>query len=909
MSDRHRTARLRSARQVSSRRTPDAMLATPIGSAAVAPALSAVSAPAQPSAEPSPAERPEAVSYTAQEHRPRLPLPQAFGQWLRARPPEQWAFFGITFLAAVLRLWGLADKPLHHDESLHAYYSLQFFLNPSGYVYDPLLHGPFQFHIIPIIYAVAQGLGLPDHGVNDFTARLLPAILGTAMVPLPYGLRRHLGRWGALSAAFILAVSPSFVYYSRFVRDDIYVTFFALLLVVAAIQYGQTRKVGWLLTAVAALTLSYTAMENTFFIIAIFGAFLIALLLWDLGPIVGERLGSLFAPQDRALGGRVLLLAPFLVILAAAGLVGLHWLSQLSAKINQLAATHTSATDPLNPDVTVHNYEQVAVAVLLLVSIVIAGAVIVTLIARRQWDSSEDLMDMQNPGRWRRWVNPGRQPVLDTLLSTHWIRWFLAFVVAWVIFAVFFWELPADPLSLNAWGTGFSDGIGKGLLQGIYYWLEQQQVARGGQPWYYYMILIPLYEPLILVFGIAGLVRSLVQPTRFRLFVAFWFVANMVLYSWAGEKMPWLVIHILLPMVLLAGIALEWIVSMVIRGARSWWTPTRWLVAIAGGAVVAGFAAMSVASTMAVLISMSSAVVVFIGAAATVEGISRWHARRQAEQRHLDYLEPAPHWVASVSYVGAAASLALAVILLVPTVWNMQRVAFDEPSVAPNEMLVYTQTTTDVQLVMDKIDSLDQKLYGGQHKLKIGVTSGAVWPFAWYLRDYPSDYVAANPAQHLQGHPWTRGTIFNYTAGDFGIKPDVIIADIDNGGSATTSATYGSSFAEQQYRLRWWWDESYKPPVCSGAIAKACVEPNSPEVWGSGVGPLLWISYGANPPPACPQTNLPKCDPLLSKPNGADAAQRYWNWLWLRQNISGTAPGSTNFVFYVRSDLTSYEKP
>src|SRR6266487_2996261 len=32
-----------------------------------------------------------------------------------------WApFWGVIFLGAILRFWGLGDKPLHHDESLYA---------------------------------------------------------------------------------------------------------------------------------------------------------------------------------------------------------------------------------------------------------------------------------------------------------------------------------------------------------------------------------------------------------------------------------------------------------------------------------------------------------------------------------------------------------------------------------------------------------------------------------------------------------------------------------------------------------------------------------------------------------------------------------------------------------------------
>ena len=132
--------------------------------------------------------------------------------------------WGIILLGAILRFWGLGDKPLHHDESLHAYFSLQLMhnlehwatcFNPlpgyACYQYDPLLHGPFQFHIIALVYKISQWLGVYDNGVNTFTVRIPAAVLGTVIVGLPYFLRDYLCMYGALIASFLLAVSPSMV--------------------------------------------------------------------------------------------------------------------------------------------------------------------------------------------------------------------------------------------------------------------------------------------------------------------------------------------------------------------------------------------------------------------------------------------------------------------------------------------------------------------------------------------------------------------------------------------------------------------------------------------------------------------------------------------------------------------------
>src|SRR5450759_3273660 len=97
-------------------------------------------------------------------------------------------FWGVILLGAILRFWGLGDKPLHHDESLHAYYSWQLMLNMqhwtwcinppvsnpgySCYAYNPRLHGPFQFHAIALVYSISHLLGAPDNGINTFTVRI-----------------------------------------------------------------------------------------------------------------------------------------------------------------------------------------------------------------------------------------------------------------------------------------------------------------------------------------------------------------------------------------------------------------------------------------------------------------------------------------------------------------------------------------------------------------------------------------------------------------------------------------------------------------------------------------------------------------------------------------------------------------
>ncbi len=200
------------------------------------------------------------------------------GAWLRARTWEQWAWVAILALATILRFWDLGAKALHHDESMHAFYSLLFARDPSSYAYNPLLHGPFQFHAEGVMFMLimaAQALfhvGGPGNQpwINDATARIVPALFGVGIVALPLGLRRELTRVGALIASLLLAVSPSFVYFSRFLREDIYFNFFMFAMVVCAVRFATSRRMIWLSLTAAATILAYATFEGIFLTLLIF---------------------------------------------------------------------------------------------------------------------------------------------------------------------------------------------------------------------------------------------------------------------------------------------------------------------------------------------------------------------------------------------------------------------------------------------------------------------------------------------------------------------------------------------------------------------------------------------------------------------------------------------------------------
>ena len=135
---------------------------------------------------------------------------------------EKTLYIILIILALATRLWGLGDRVQSHDESIHTKYSWNLYTG-IGFQHHPLMHGPFLFHATALSYFF--------FGDNDFAARLPVALMGVALVAFPWLLRRWLGRAGALATAFLLLISPSIAYYSRYIRHDIPIILWALVVI------------------------------------------------------------------------------------------------------------------------------------------------------------------------------------------------------------------------------------------------------------------------------------------------------------------------------------------------------------------------------------------------------------------------------------------------------------------------------------------------------------------------------------------------------------------------------------------------------------------------------------------------------------------------------------------------------
>lgn len=161
-------------------------------------------------------------------------------------------FAVIALIALGLRLWDLGARPLHHDESLHAFYAFEIYAR-WDYQYTPFLHGPVLYYLTALFYGFL--------GDGEFTARLGPALAGTLLCLLPWFLRRHLGKLGALAAAALLATSPTFFYFSRFLRHDIYSELLHAIMLVGALDYAERGKKWGVIAMPLCMTLGFANHE------------------------------------------------------------------------------------------------------------------------------------------------------------------------------------------------------------------------------------------------------------------------------------------------------------------------------------------------------------------------------------------------------------------------------------------------------------------------------------------------------------------------------------------------------------------------------------------------------------------------------------------------------------------------
>lgn len=616
-------------------------------------------------------------------------------------------------------------------------------------------------------------------GDSDFTLRLGMVLFGSALILVPLLLRRQLGDTGALLTSVMLTFSPALFYFSRFARNDILMALFIALLAVAIWRYIEERRYRWFYIAAGLIAISMATKESAYIFVAIFAAYFAWVTRYEIRDILlGNMKLSEISPAGHILVLLVALSAPFF----AAGVAIFQDLVGLTlAAVEGTPGVPTGAPDGAT-----------ATAVAAVVTLLVFGVGV-------------------GIGAW--W---------------NWRRFWVALAIFWAIYAVI----------MTNFGSHYP-GVITGVWQSLGYWLAQQDVRRGDQPWYYYFVLSSIYEflPMLSAMGIAlyysirtgwrsigliivsvvsfviatsliyslyyqkpdppseivvlpflmlGYVTLLFVPltlkaSSFVKFLLFWAVATFLALSIAGEKMPWLLAQLTVPFIFMAGYGLGKLIEWV--DWRYVWFRKGWLA----------FALLPL-------------VLIALYRLAFFEFYDNFDISNSRDLSQFFEL-----W-ALIAFCGVSVlllvqsglaqgfrtplsvvAIGLVVLMFAFTV-RASLVAVYKHGDIPQEMLVYTQTTQDLHQTAKEIDlARDLAWDKSEFSIAIDTRDGFAWPWSWYLRRYEGvGYISLEPE-----------------GSEVGDSRTIVVINARN--HDNVKETLPEGFGEGRHMIhRWWFPEIYK---------------------------------------------------------------------------------------------------
>ena len=122
--------------------------------------------------------------------------------------------------------------------------------------------------------------------------------------------------------------------------------------------------------------------------------------------------------------------------------------------------------------------------------------------------------------------------------------------LTWIYCAVIFYSIW---ILLHTTFFTNSSGVFTGGWQSLGYWIAQQDVARGDQPWYYYIVGLSVYELLPTIFTALGAIYFFKRGNLLGMLLFAWALLSLLAYTLASEKMPWLLVNIVVPMIFISG--------------------------------------------------------------------------------------------------------------------------------------------------------------------------------------------------------------------------------------------------------------------------------------------------------------------------------------------------------------------
>ncbi len=670
----------------------------------------------------------------------------------------------ILLITILSRFIGLGWRVMSHDEINHVIPSYDLY-NGQVYAYSPVTHGPLQFHLLAASYYL--------FGDSDFTSRIPAALFSIATVAFVlFAWRRYLGKTGALLAGLFFMISPYMLFYGRYTRNEAFIGLYGVIMLYAVLRYLEQGKHSTLYLYTAVLALHFCTKETSFIYTAEILIFLGIVFLKD----VVQKQWKQGSRRDIFV---ITMLATLFFLAVALGISVIT--AKAPATEAQVAANGIAEqfADPLR----IALYAGLGLAlvslaiglVLLLIDLgmselrkmrsfdlliltftVILPQLIAFPIKLLGWDP----LDYSQQGILRTSIVLVISVILAVGIGMLWKPklWLINAGLFYAIFTVLYTSIFTN-------GQGFFAG----MVGALGYWISQQAVNRGTQPWYYYALLqVPMYEYL----AAAGAVLGLIIGFRHKLFSTFakiapanqvevneevsipaptessssadeevaekeekrvpvlalllyWSVISLVAFSVAGEKMPWLTVHITLPMLLAAGFSVGFLVDRVhaktinLRVILAFVLIPIFLVTISESVgMLSGTNPPFAGHELAQLQTTSTFLFAVLAAVASGWGI--WKLLENWKAVDLIRL----------------LVIAFFAILSVTTARSSFQASFINYDTG-KEFLVYAHGARGPKDVLEQVEDISNRTGEGKN-IKVAYIADALYPYWWYFRDYPN---------------------------------------------------------------------------------------------------------------------------------------------------------------------------
>lgn len=669
----------------------------------------------------------------------------------------------LILLAFLTRFPGLEDRVMSHDETTHVYFSW-LLEQGRGYQHDPLSHGPFQFHLVAASYFL--------FGDSDASARFPAALFGVAAVGLVWLYHKWIGRIGALVAAGLMLVSPYMLFYSRYVRNEALVVPLALLMVWAVFRYMETRKATYLYVTSLTLSLHFATKETSYILTALVMIFLAAYL----------AIKIIRQPWERK-GLKIVFYIGLAALVVAGAVIAVNFALESEPVTGvgdqpvepAIPSEDQSFTSELSPLVAMGG-------ILSLISVLIIAVTMLLEFGRRlrtEFASFDILLVMSTlilpllaalPANLLGWDPLAYQDpssiqktiVVILVLSAFaavvgllwdWKRWLIAAAVFYLPFVVLYTTFFTN-----------GQGLATGLVGSLGYWMVQHGVERGSQPHYYYWLLqIPFYEFLPALGAILGAIYWLKSPKGILqvedsqnsagsehrdakglvlTFLVYWSIVSLFVYSYAGERMPWLTVHITLPLILLAGYGIGRYLETVDWSRFTEWKT--WLILLlvflflistltalyyifGDRPPFRGQQLSELSDTMAFIVAFFVSIATSIGVYVLAK---EWPIKAIAQ-------------LAGVTFIG------ILVFITARAAFRAAYVNYDNAK----EFLVYAHMGPGPKTALNQIEDLSYRTTDTLD-IQVAYDNETTYPYWWYLRNFPRAlYFGQSPSRDLLNYP------------------------------------------------------------------------------------------------------------------------------------------------------------